>query len=48
MLNVGIIKISDVKVNTLNISPEKYDRKIKTQRNWRELIKNGGACGLIR
>ena len=38
----------DVKVNTLNISPEKYGRKIKTQRNWRELIKNGGACGLIR
>ena len=41
-------KILDVKANALNISPEKYDRKIKTQRNWRELITNGGTCGLIR
>jgi len=47
MLNVGIIFFY-VKANALNISPEKYDRKIKTQRNWRELITNGGTCGLIR
>lgn len=37
----------DIKANAFNIPPEDYDRKIETQRNWRGLIKNGGACGLI-
>ena len=30
-------KNSELKANALNIPPEKYDRKIKTQRNWRGL-----------
>jgi len=42
------LDIFGITVNTLNISPGEYGCKIKTQRNWRELIKNGGACGLIR
>jgi len=46
MLNIG--KIFDIKANALNIPPEKYGRKVKTQRNWRGLVTSGGACGLIR
>jgi len=30
-----------------NTPPGYYVRKIKTQRNWRELNNHGGSCGLI-
>ncbi len=34
--------------NALNLPPEEYDRKVKTQRNRRGLHTSGGTCGLIR
>jgi len=36
----------NVKANALNIPPGNYGRKIRTQRNWRGSLTNGGACGL--
>jgi hypothetical protein len=34
-MNVKYWNISVLKANALNIPPEEYGRKIKTQRNWR-------------
>ncbi len=36
VLNVGMF-VPALKANALNTPPEEYDRKIKTQRNWRGL-----------
>jgi len=35
-----------MKANALNIPPEDYGRKVKTQRNWRGLGTRSGTCNL--
>jgi len=37
MLNIGIYFFG-ITVNTLNIPPGDYDRKIKIQRNWLRIV----------
>jgi len=37
-----VLEVSSAKINMLNISPGEYNRKVKTQGNWRGLLRAVG------